>query len=185
MNYKNIQGLIESNWYVCKEWLSKLEIYNLEKEMNIVFPIEYKMMLQKFMPTWDIFIDWRNIDNSWFRFRFTNQFDWILFDVKHNWFRYKSWGESPMDIWDRVSKAAYFLRFVKPLIPIYWHRYVSQIDNWPIFSVVQTDIVLYWTNLESYIINEFSELNPNKSMDFTSITIPFRSDLVSMNRELE
>lgn len=77
---------------------------------------------------------------------------------------------------------------VPKLIPIYGHRYipiVNGLDNPPIFSVYQTDVIYYGIDLENYFRIEFDFLKwdvINDAIDKDKITlIPFWSQFCYYN----
>jgi len=175
MNYKAIHDLLISKWYICENWLSEKEIMDIESSLCIRFPLEYKNLLQQFLPTGNSFPNWRDFDSTWVWQQINSQFHWILFDVDRNDFRHKSRWVVPLDKSDRNEKARYMLKYIDTLIPVYGHRYISSIDWWPILSIHQTDIIPYWKNLETYLWNEFWNKECNEE---SSIVIPFRSNLI-------
>lgn len=179
VNYEKIYQMLQNAWIQCKSWLSDSQIAEIEWTLQISFPREYKTLLSKFVPIWQRFIDWADRNNS----KVYNMLNWlfegILFDVENNGFRYKDWWDKPEDVNIKIDKAKYMLKLVKPLIPIYWHRYLWQIDWWPVISVHQTDIIYYWVDLEDYIDNEFGAKKGVKDHGLIKSEIPFWSSLVS------
>lgn len=176
-NYEKIYQTLRNTWIQCKDWLWDKEITDIEEKLHISFPIEYRNLLSRFIPVWRSFIDRTDRRNSEIYTRLDWLFEGILFDVENNSFRYDKWWEEPEKIAEKNRKAKQMLKSVPYLIPIYWNRYISQIDWGPIFSVVQTDIIYYWSNLENYIENEFWN---KESFDYSEIKVyvPFWTDIV-------
>lgn len=57
-----------------------------------------------------------------------------------------------------INKCIEKMQRAPKLIPLYGHRYipiVTGVDNPPIFSVYQTDVIYYGIDLENYFRNEF------------------------------
>ena len=58
---------------------------------------------------------------------------------------------------------AHLVRDAPELIPIYGHRAIPaeppEAGN-PVFSIVQTDVMVYGSNLHEYLINEFKPRSP-------------------------
>jgi hypothetical protein len=68
------------------------------------------------------------------------------------------------------------------LIPICAHRYMPDSpvqEGNPVFSVWQTDIICYGTDLSRYLACEFKALTPEEAVAGSPRTIPFWSALAS------
>jgi hypothetical protein len=82
----------------------------------------------------------------------------FVFDVEHNVTWPDEWGARPDDPDVRRVRVAEILDAAPRLVPIYGHRGIPneplEAGN-PVFSVWQTDIVVYGHDLEQYLRNEF------------------------------
>jgi hypothetical protein len=90
--------------------------------------------------------------------------DGVLFDVRENAFWPEEWGDRPLDVEVAVQAAREQLRAVPVLIPIYSHRFMPAAPapaGSPVFSVHQSDVIYYGSDLVSYFQNEFFN-NPDR-----------------------
>ncbi len=84
--------------------------------------------------------------------------DGICFDIEYNDFWMQEWGLRPPELADCFKLARAQLAKVPTLIPVHGHRYIPsepQCSGNPVFSVVQTDIIYYGSDLARYFYNEF------------------------------
>lgn len=84
----------------------------------------------------------------------------MIFDIEHNAFWLKAWGQKPNVLADAVEVAREAVAKAPTLIPILAHRYIPDdppLAGNPVFSVCQTDIIYYGYDLASYFGNGFSE----------------------------
>ena len=85
--------------------------------------------------------------------------DGLLFDVEHNALWLSEWGERPATSADRADVVGRAVSAAPKLIPLFGHRFIPEEPHErgnPIFSVHQSDIIYYGSNLTNYIANEFS-----------------------------
>jgi hypothetical protein len=83
----------------------------------------------------------------------------ILFDVEQAGLWWPEWGERPAGEAERAEAVTAAVTAAPRLIPIFGHRFIPEEPHAPgnpVFSVYQSDIILYGTNLENYLENEFS-----------------------------
>jgi len=167
--------------------LTDIEVKKIEEKFNIIFPPDLKSFLQLALPVSKSFVNWRDaLKSEIVEESILFKLDWplsgMLFDLEHNNFWLKIWGEKPKmyKVQERVVKERY-LTFPK-LIPIFSHRYIPMApneENNPIFSVHQMDIIYYGYNLISYFANEFKlDLPENLKSTETYKNIEFWSDFV-------
>ena len=79
--------------------------------------------------------------------------------VLNNGFWPASWGERPVDDERAEALARDHLASVPKLVPIYSHRYLLAAPApmpGPVFSVHQTDVIVYGDDLLDYVAHEFS-----------------------------
>ena len=82
----------------------------------------------------------------------------ILFDVEQNVFWPDDWGERPRKTTTALQIARERMQFVPTLIPIYSHRFLPGAPSpagSPVFSVYQTDVIYYGSDLAAYFAVEF------------------------------
>lgn len=84
----------------------------------------------------------------------------LQFDVEHNVLWLDSWGERPANLDDQKQRVRALVLAAPKLIPIFSHRYLLAepcIANNPVFSIYQSDIIIYGANLHDYLIHEFGQ----------------------------
>lgn len=110
-------------------------------------------------------------------------FEGMCFDIEHNSFWLPSWGPKPLALADAYDVARAAIAEAPRLIPICGHRFLPnkpcEAGN-PVFSVHQTDIIYYGTDLFDYFRNEFSYYFDRTGYTFAGNVrrIEFWSDLV-------
>ncbi len=167
--------------------LTDNEVVEIEKKFNIKFPPDLKCFLQVGLPISKGFSNWRkgltseDIAEIIFS-RLNSPLYGMLFDLEHNNFWIKTWGEKPKTYKEQelIAKEKY-LTFPK-LIPVCFHRYIPMTpseENNPIFSVHQMDIIYYGHDLIYHFTNEFKfELPENLNSVKNYKNIEFWSDWV-------
>lgn len=142
--------------------LTKNEITKIEQTYNFQFPTSLKEMYQIALPISKSFYNWRNFNEANVK-KIKDMINWplegILFDLENNNFWDDNWGEKPNDLLHAKQKCIEEMHKVPKLIPVYGHRYipiVDGVDNPPIFSVYQTDVIYYGIDLENYFRIEFN-----------------------------
>jgi len=85
----------------------------------------------------------------------------LQFDVENNGLWRASWGPKPATALARAERVRELVSAAPRLIPIFSHRYLlaepSQEGN-PIFSIVQSDIIVIATDLRTCFLSEFADL---------------------------
>jgi hypothetical protein len=138
--------------------LSDAEVTAAESRFGFRFPPDLRAFLQTALPRGSGFPDWRAGDEAALR-------DWldlprrgVLFDIEHNGFWLPEWGARPHSVADARRVAEQQVAAAPRLIPVYTHRMMPdephQVGN-PVFSVHQTDIIVYGANLLGYLAREF------------------------------
>ena len=138
--------------------LSDDEAARVEAEFGFRFPSDLREFLQAGLPVGNGFADWRNEPRLSLRERLAIPLEGMLFDVEHNGFWLSEWGPRPPVLEAAQAVARRLVSAAPVLIPIYKHRMIPDrphdADN-PVFSVHQTDIIRYGTDLRDYLIHEF------------------------------
>jgi hypothetical protein len=84
----------------------------------------------------------------------------LLFDVEENGLWPAGWGARPRTAEARAVRVAALVGNAPPLAPIYGHRFVVD-AGWGravVLSIVQSDVVVYGSDLRSYLLNELHDL---------------------------
>ena len=149
--------------------LTASELERAQEEAGAAFPPDLAEFLMDCLPVGSTnprrppelgpqFPDWRN--NAAAAMRDWREFvlDGFIFDVEENDVWPEMWGAKPDDPRDARARVIEILDDAPRLIPIYAHRGVPneplEAGN-PVFSVYQTDIIIYGRDLEAYLLNEF------------------------------
>jgi hypothetical protein len=138
--------------------LSGTEVAQTERSFGFCFPTDLRMLLEHALPVSDGFPDWRSGDDRMLRERLAWPLEGLLFDIEHNAFWMESWSTRPSRVADAFDVARRAVAEAPTLIPVYSHRYLPaepRLAGNPIFSVYQTDIIIYGTDLASYFHAEF------------------------------
>lgn len=141
--------------------LTEEELSALEVRFGFIFPRTVREFYRAGLPVGGRFPDWRD-DSAENLAKILRLLDaplqGVLFDVEENEFWLDSWGEMPEDMADRLALCREKMTSAPRLIPLYGHRYcpvVEEMDDPPVLSVMQTDIIFYGHSLENYWENEF------------------------------
>lgn len=138
--------------------LSGAELEVAQEQAGEPFPADLCELLRETLPLGPGFPDWRHAPGP------TMQ-DWrerlvatIHFDVVHNGFWLPEWESRPEDPDESREVLAAHLAAAPAMIPIYAHRAIPNepldADN-PVFSIYQTDIIVYGRDLADYLVAEF------------------------------
>ena len=184
---ERVMEILLKNGIKLTKGLSEKQIEDAENYYNIVFPQDLQELLMAFTPNSENFYNWsdyshENVD------KIKEALEWsiegALFDVENNNFWWKTWGEKPNEMSERLRTARCFIEKAPKLIPIYGHRYISSYPNEPknpIYSVYQTDIIFYGKDIWDYFEVEYGE-KAHQDIDLNKIKpIPFWHDLIMFN----
>lgn len=159
--------------------LNASQIKTLEKEVGFAFPADYRLFLEHLHATNKArtgasfgengnltatkkpgFRDWLTesdaIDEAT-----SSVFEGFIFDIEQSAVWSKRWGKRPTT--KKAREKALRAQFAKApkLIPIFGHRFLlaepNKIGN-PVFSIHQTDIIIYGANLRDCLLREFHQL---------------------------
>ncbi len=165
-----------------EEGLTNVEMEKAQTFYQIRFPSDLAELLSTVCPASKKFVDWRDFSKQNIE-RMKTALNWpiegTLFDVEHNDFWMKSWGEKPESMKDMLKLARKNLKKMPKLIPLYGHRYLPsdplEAGN-PVLSVYQTDIIYYGHDLWNYFQHEFGK----QKIQYDRITrkIPFWSEIL-------
>lgn len=158
MNINFYKQKLEESGVIFEAGLTEIEVETVEKLYDFKFPPDLRGFLMFALPISEKWINWRNLESPAIK----ETFDWIYegfcFDIGHNVFWLDDWGEKPANLQKAFTIAKQNIDKAPKLIPIRGHRYIPssphEINN-PVFSVYQTDIIYYGSNLWNYFENEF------------------------------
>ena len=157
---------LRSRGYEIDRGLSDAEADAVEQGLGIRFPPDLRALLAAGLPRGEGFPDWRAEPAESLRARIEAPARGVLFDVEHNAAWLQEWGERPADPAEALRVAREHLAQAPPLIPVYAHRYIpaepSEPGN-PVFSVHQSDIVVYGADLAAYLAAEFGDAQPDSA----------------------
>jgi hypothetical protein len=149
------------------------ELEDAQARFGLRFPPDLHALLRRArMPG---ALDWTRDDEK-IRAMLAWPLEGILFDVEEAHLWWPEWGERPAEPEARAAVVAAVIADAPKLIPLFAHRYLPEepfeAGN-PVFSVYQSDIIFYGSNLPGYIANEFSDprnyvLGPMKHIRFWS-----------------
>lgn len=94
------------------------------------------------------------------------------------------WGKRPDNVDDAKSIMRRDFATWPRLVPLFGHRFLvvdpCKSGN-PVFSIMQTDIIYYGSNLGIYLINEFLGRRPEREDWFPEEYIPIWHDLAAQS----
>lgn len=135
----------------------------LDDRYGLEIPPDLRALLSFGVPRGSGFTRWDDLDRIIVRFFMDNAWDGILFDIEQSDFWLGSWGAKPSDMAQREVIARSIFDKAPRLIPVYMHRclvvHPCESGN-PIFSIHQSDIIIYGNDLSSYLEAEFGVPNP-------------------------
>ena len=134
------------------------EIRAAEATYAIRFPPDLEELLRYALPVGSPWPDWRKDSNAEIHDALNWPLEGILFDIERNAFWLAEWGERPAELDRAFAIASEHVALAPRLIPVFAHRYLPQEPSSagnPVFSVYQTDIIYYGSNLAEYFANEF------------------------------
>jgi len=186
MDVEHCQQVLRTAGVSFEAGLSATELRAAELRFGFTFPPDLAEFLAVGLPVGTGFPTWRHLDDD----KLCGSFDWpyegMCFDIEHNTFWPLQWGPRPHDLQHAFDIARGHIAAAPILIPIRGHRYLpaspSSAGN-PVFSVYQTDIILYGVDLENYFQNEYHYFfgTPAYSLPTVPRKIDFWSWLVELN----
>ncbi|MFH5877586.1 hypothetical protein [Arthrobacter sp. NA-172] len=145
--------------------LSPWQIDDIEGQFSFEFSPDHVQFLSLALPIGPKWVDWLGDPAG-----IQNRLDWprdgVLFDVRENGFWPEEWGDRPTEVKEALQAARERLGTVPILIPLYSHRFMPAAPapaGSPVFSVHQTDVIYYGSDLVSYFQAEFFRL-PNQKL---------------------
>jgi hypothetical protein len=157
--------------------LTETELSAVEQEFGFSFADDHRAFLAERLPTGRGWPDWRDGDRHQLREKLAMPVEGVLFDVAENGFWYEGWGPLPTETEAALTIARRSLMTVPRLIPVYGHRYLPAgrgTSGHPVLSVMQTDIIVFGADLNTYLSHEFG----GEPLRTARPTVTFWRDLV-------
>lgn len=182
--YQEIVSKLITKGVLFDRAMSLFEIEETEKLYNISFPVELKRLFFVGLPVSKGFCNWRDIHNENVQ-RIKDVLNMpikgLIFDIENSDFWCEDWGAKPTDIRDARNILLEHYNKAPKMIPVYAHRYMPFIPKEiviPVFSIMQSDIIYYGTNLVSYLEIEFGFRQYNELTHANFRHVDFWSDLL-------
>ena len=160
---------------------SEAELDDAQARFGLVFPPDLVALLRERSPARGY--DWRSGDAA-IRSALRAPLEGLLFDVEVNALWWPEWGERPATAPERAAIVTAIVARAPPLVPLIGHRYLPgepHAPGNPVFSIVQSDVIYYGTDLDDYFRREFSPPGLPDPVEGRPRHIPFWSDLVERN----
>jgi hypothetical protein len=160
------------------EGMAEVELRRVEQTFGFTFNPDHRVLLAAGLPLGGRWPDWRHVGSAGLRERLAEPVSGVLFDVRENGFWHAPWGPRPSRTADAVEVAQAALADAPRLIPVYGHRYAPALAQrgLPVLSVVQTDVVVYGSDLPDYLRREFGLITTGDQAEPKEV--PFWSELL-------
>ena len=156
------------------------EISTVEDRFGFRFHPEHGEFLRVHLPVGQGWPDWRSGDAASLEERLAWPVEGVLSHVHGiDGFWPRTWGPRPDNQTEALGVARRRLESAPRLIPVFSHRYLPAApapSPAPVFSVYQTDVIYYGSDLGDYVAHEF-RLVDEVSAGSPRVRIPFWSDL--------
>jgi hypothetical protein len=177
-------GLLEGRGVTLAPGLTAREIGHAEEVHGFRFPPDLRSFLSRALPRAPRFPDWRAPESPALLEQLAWPFEGITFDMENNAFWLQQWGPRPAELAAAIAIAKAAVEKAPRLIPLFAHRYLPadpELAGNPVFSVYQTDIIYYGSDLRRYLACEFGDLDQAEAVRGELRPIRFWSDLVDDN----
>lgn len=155
--------------------LSDTELMAAQTAYGVKFGVDHREFLSEAVPVGDQWFNWRNLDDDHVRRAVSWPLEGVLFDVEADQFWPASWGEKPPDESARREMATTHVGLWPQLVPLYGHRYLPAAPHGtraPVFSVYQTDVIVYGVDLIDYLHREFHNREQLDAIRITETHLP-------------
>lgn len=142
--------------------LSPAKVDLIEECLGIGLPSDFKQLLMNVIDPDEVLFPWANFSLDQYNQRIEWIWSGIEFDIEMNGVWLSRWGVQPASLSKSKSTARKDFETWPKLLPIYGHRFLAaepcKPGN-PVFSIMQTDIIYYGSNLADYLVHEFCGWN--------------------------
>jgi hypothetical protein len=162
--------------------LTEADVKRVEKKFGFAFGSDHRALLRTALPLGDAWLNWRHATPAKIRERLQAPVEGVMFDVLNNGFWVAGWGPRPEDPLAAERTAREELSRVPVLIPLYGHRYLPAApapEGSPVFSVHQSDVLVYGSDLLEYVDVEFGSAEPPTAVPADRPRLDFWSDLAA------
>lgn len=168
--------------------LTNAQLAAFEQVVGAQLPFELGLLLVMGVPDGDRWWRWdENPAAEWHRW-LDQLHGGVLFDVEHNGLWLHSWGAPPASVEERLSTVQSMLDAAPPLVPVRGHRCMPVVPvvpgdeprSIPVYSIVQTDIVIYGDDLAGWFHKQFDLALPLWE-HAGEADVPFWSPLIEHN----
>lgn len=154
------------------------ELEGAQERYGLRFPPDLiELLLERRLPQgWD----WLKDDDR-IREMLAWPLDNILWDVENCHLWWPEWGPRPLTEQERAGIVGCVIAAAPKLIPLHAHRFIPEEPHDrgnPVFSVYQSDIIYYGSNLPDYLVREFMPRDPASPVSGPVRRIRFWSDAV-------
>jgi hypothetical protein len=147
-----------------EDGLAPNEIQEIERRFGFEFSPDHRQLLESAQPAGTGWLHWRKDSVD----RLQTALDWplegLLFDVENNEFWPPAWGPKPTSLSDQQRIATQRIKSWPVLIPLFGHRYMPATpapSGTPVFSIYQSDVIVYGRNLLEYLQHELGPADAN------------------------
>lgn len=146
--------------------LSRAEQKAIEARFGFTFAPDHAALLSACLPVGEGWPDWRGEPEDSLARRFDAPVEGALFDVSVNSFWPVSWGVKPEDPVTAAGAARRRLLLWPRMVPLHSHRYMAAGPaGRVVFSIHQTDVIYYGSNLLDYFRREFGSFGDQPFVD--------------------
>jgi hypothetical protein len=153
-----------------KSPLAPAEIDAVERREGARLPPDFRLFLETVPPECPIgdvaFPDWREdgvVSRGVERIRHG-----LVFDVEHNQLWAPEWGPRPDDASMRAEIVRQAIDAAPKVAPVYGHRFLVVepcVAGNPVLSVMQSDVIVYGSDLRRYLLNECGLIERRDAVD--------------------
>lgn len=138
--------------------MSSSELEEIEVKLGFDLPSDFRHLFRNVQDPGGVLFPWSHFSTELYDNTVARVWSGIEFDIQHNTVWLNRWGARPSDLDAAKSIAREDFKTWPKLLPISGHRFLpaapSEPNN-PVFSIVQTDIIYYGSNLADYLVREF------------------------------
>ena len=138
--------------------LRREQIADIEARYGFEFSPDHRRLLERVQPSGESWLHWTEDSEESIRSRLDWPRDGVLFDVENDAFWPAGWGARPRTAEARSAIVTERVARWPALVPLYSHRYMPAAPagpGAPVFSVWQTDVIFYGSDLLDYLRREF------------------------------
>jgi hypothetical protein len=138
--------------------LSSAEIASIDAQLGFRLPEDFAYLLQNIQDPGGVLFPWSSFEKQ----QYDNAIAWVLkgieFDVEKSNLWLCRWSKRPTGLSSALDIVKRDFSTWPKLLPVYGHRFLAaepcRCGN-PVFSIMQTDIIYYGSDLSHYLVNEF------------------------------